>query len=333
MIGLNVAIVGASGIVGHQLLSILEERSFPIASLVLMSSERSVGQHINFAGKNIALHLLDETLFRDIHIAFFMAGGEISKKWVPIAVAAGARVIDNSSYYRIHKNVPLILVGVNDKILETSDSMIISNPNCSTAILLMALAPLHHAFGGLKHILVSTYQSVSGAGKSGIKALERERQGLSYDASPFSVPIDANVIPHIDDFLPDGHTKEEHKMIVETHKILGDTTILFDVLCVRVPVWIGHAMTVFVETHHHCPLKEVRKVLEASKEIIVQNESVGGGYATPSKCAGSDFTYVSRLCQNLDVALSLFVVGDNVRKGAALNSVQIGEKLIERVKQ
>jgi len=332
----KVAMVGATGAVGETLLSILAERDFPVSELVPLASERSAGGQVEFAGKKVTVQNLADYDFTGVDIAFFSAGGSVSREHAPRAAAAGAVVIDNTSEFRYQDDIPLVVSEVNPHaIAEHTVRGIIANPNCSTMQMLVALAPIHRAVG-IERINVATYQSVSGAGRSGMEELGRQTAALLnfQDAEPAKFPkqIAFNVIPHIDDFQPNGYTKEEMKMVWETRKILEDASIAVNPTAVRVPVFYGHAEAVHVETRDKITAEQARALLEQAPGVVVMDERKAGGYPTPvGDAAGKDPVFVGRIREDIshERGLDMWIVADNIRKGAALNAVQIAELLIE----
>jgi aspartate-semialdehyde dehydrogenase len=330
----KVAIVGATGAVGEALLAILKERAFPIAELVPLASERSAGGQIEFGNRSLTVRNLAEHDFAGVDIAFFSAGGSVSKVHAPRAAAAGAVVIDNTSEFRYQDDIPLVVSEVNPHaIAHYATRGIIANPNCSTMQMLVALAPIHRAVG-ITRINVATYQSVSGAGRSGLEELGRQTAALlnfqEYPPAKFTKQIAFNVIPHIDEFQANGYTKEEMKMVWETRKILEDESIEVNPTAVRVPVFYGHAEAVHVETRDKITAEQARALLLAAPGIRVMDERKAGGYPTPvGDAAGNDAVFVGRIREDISHprGLDLWVVSDNIRKGAALNAVQVGEIL------
>lgn len=332
----NVAVVGATGAVGQTMLAILEQRQFPIETLSVLASERSAGEAIEFAGKKITVQDLATFNPAGVDFALFSAGGGISKQYAPVFAAAGAIVIDNSSAFRMDDDVPLVVSEVNPEALNSIPRGIVANPNCSTMQMLVAIAPIHRAVG-ISRINVATYQSVSGAGRSALEELGRQTANiLSFqDANPqrFPVQIAFNLIPHIDEFLDNGYTKEEMKLVWETQKILGDASIKVNPTAVRVPVFYGHSEAVHLETKTKISAVDARKLLETAPGVEVVDVRESGGYPTPvTHASGHDAVYVGRIredvsCEN---GLNLWVVSDNIRKGAALNAVQIAELLAEK---
>jgi len=331
----KVAIVGATGNVGREMLSVLAEREFPASEVVALASTRSIGTEVSFGDATLKVKALDYYDFRGTDIVLMSAGSAVSKHWAPRVAAQGAIVIDNSSAWRMDRDVPLIVPEVNANVLEARPAKgIIANPNCSTAQLVVALKPLHDE-AQIKRVVVATYQSVSGAGKDAMDELFRQTRAV-FVADPiehehFTKQIAFNVIPHIDDFLDSGVTKEEWKMMVETQKIL-DPDIQVMATCVRVPVFIGHSEAVNIEFERPITAERARTILRAAPGVLIIDKREDGGYATPVECAGEDATFVSRIRKDPTVehGLSMWVVSDNLRKGAALNAVQIAECLINR---
>jgi len=332
--GYRVAVVGATGNVGREILNVLAERQFPLAEVAALGSARSTGDVIDFGekGEELKVKNLEHFDFAGWDMALFAAGSEVSKVYVPKAAKAGCTVIDNSSLYRMDPDVPLIVPEVNpEAIAGYRAKNIIANPNCSTAQLVVALKPLHDA-AKIKRVVVATYQSVSGAGKDGMDELfEQSRNifvGDSNEPVKFTKQIAFNVIPHIDAFLDDGSTKEEWKMVAETKKIL-DPKIKLTATCVRVPVFVGHSEAVNIEFEREISAAEARKILREAPGVMVVDKREDGGYVTPVECVGEYATFVSRIREDstVDNGLSLWVVSDNLRKGAALNAVQIAELL------
>lgn len=324
----NVAVVGATGMVGRTFLKVLEELKLPVENYYLMASARSAGSKVEFMGKEYVIEELNENSFdKDIDIALFSAGGSISEKFAPIAASKGVVVIDNSSAWRMDPEVPLVVPEVNpEDILKHKG--IIANPNCSTIQAMVALKPLHDKYN-IKRIVYSTYQAVSGAGMAGYMDLEN---GLKGEApKKFPHPIAGNCLPHIDVFLPNGYTKEEMKMINETHKILGDDSIKITATTVRVPVFNSHSESINVEFHNQFDLDELKKVLADAPGIIVQDDPENNVYPLALNAAGTNETYVGRIRrdESVESGVNIWVVADNIRKGAAANAVQIAQKLIE----
>jgi aspartate-semialdehyde dehydrogenase len=332
--GYRVAVVGATGAVGREIIKTLVERNFPVTSIVALASARSVGQEISFGDKRILkVQNLDTFDFANTDIGLFSPGAAISAVHAPRAAAAGCIVIDNTSQFRMEHDVPLVIPEVNPQALHKIRRGIIANPNCSTMQMLVALKPLHDR-AKIKRIVVATYQSVSGAGKEGMDELFTQTKAsfVNDPAAPqvFTKPIAFNCIPHIDSFMEDGSTKEEWKMVVETKKIL-DPDIAVHATCVRVPVFIGHSEAINVEFHTPLTTSEARAIWREAPGVTVVDHREDGGYITPIDCAGEDDVYVSRIRKDPTVpyGLAFWCVSDNLRKGAALNAVQIAETLIE----
>jgi aspartate-semialdehyde dehydrogenase len=330
----KVAVVGATGNVGREMLNVLSERQFPVSEVVALASTRSVGKDVFFGDKALKVKALDYYDFKGTDIVLMSAGGKTSKEWSPKIAAQGALVIDNSSAWRMDREVPLVVPEVNAHALSEIKKGIIANPNCSTAQLVVALKPLHdHA--KIKRVVVATYQSVSGAGKDGMDELFTQTRAVfvtdPIETKKFTKQIAFNVIPHIDEFLDSGYTKEEWKMMVETQKIL-DPDIQLTATCVRVPVFVGHSEAVDIEFENPITAAKARELLRAAPGVLVVDKHEDGGYVTPQEAAGEDATYVSRIRKDptVDNGLSMWVVSDNLRKGAALNAVQIAESLINR---
>lgn len=327
----NVAVVGATGAVGETMLSILAERNFPVGKLVPLASERSAGGTVGYRGEEYVIEDLAGFDSTGIDIALFSAGGGVSKEYAPKFAAAGAVVIDNSSAFRYDDDVPLVVSEVNPEAAKLRPRGIIANPNCSTMQMLVALAPIHRAYG-IERINVATYQSVSGAGRSALEELARQTGALLafQDADPrrFPVQIAFNLIPHIDDFLDNGFTKEEMKLVWETRKILGDESIQVNPTAVRVPVFYGHSEAVNVETREKVTAAQARALLASAPGVKVVDERKPGGYPTPvTHASGHDAVFVGRIREDLSHprGLNLWIVSDNIRKGAALNAVQVAE--------
>src|SRR6201991_4968701 len=333
--GYKVAVVGATGNVGREMLNILDERKFPADEVVALASRRSTGVEVSYGDRTLKVKALENYDFSDVDICLMSAGGEVSKEWSPKIAAAGAVVIDNSSAWRYDSDVPLIVPEVNaDAVVGFRRKGIIANPNCSTAQLVVALKPLHDK-AKIKRVVVATYQSVSGAGKDAMDELFSQTKAVFTvdDITPSKFPkrIAFNLIPHIDVFMEDGFTKEEWKMVVETKKIL-DPKIKLVATCVRVPVFIGHSEAVNIEFETPISADEAREILRRAPGCLVIDKREPGGYVTPYECVGEDATYVSRVREDPTVenGLMLWVVSDNLRKGAALNAIQIAECLINR---
>ena len=332
--GYRVAVVGATGNVGRELLNILAERQFPLDEIAAVASARSTGDVVDFGenGQELRVKNIEHFDFSGWDIALFAAGSEVSKIYVPKAAAAGCTVIDNSSLYRMDPDVPLIVPVVNaDAIAGYSRKNIIANPNCSTAQLVVALKPLHDA-AKIKRVVVATYQSVSGTGKAAMDELFNQSRNIfvgdSNEPQVYPKQIAFNVIPQAGDFLDDGSTTEEWKLVVETKKIL-DPTIKVSATCVRVPVFVGHSEAVNIEFENEISADEARDILREAPGVIVVDKREDGGYVTPVECVGDFATYVSRIREDstIENGLSLWIVSDNLRKGAALNAVQIAELL------
>ncbi len=333
--GFKVAVVGATGNVGREMLTILEERGFPVSEVVALASRRSQGTEVSFGDKTLKVKALETYDFSDTDIALMSAGGNVSKEWSPKIGKQGCVVIDNSSAWRYDPDVPLIVPEVNpDAIDGFTRKNIIANPNCSTAQMLVALKPLHDA-ATIRRVVVSTYQSVSGAGKEGMDELFSQTRAVfvadPVEAKKFTKRIAFNVIPHIDVFMEDGTTKEEWKMVAETKKML-DPKIKVTATCVRVPVFIGHSEAVNLEFEKPITADEAREILREAPGCLVVDKREDGGYITPVESAGEDATYISRIREDstIDNGLNLWIVSDNLRKGAALNTVQIAELLVAR---
>ena len=330
----KIAVVGATGNVGREILGLLAEREFPHSEVIAVASKKSAGIDVSFGEKDLLKVVdLNEVDFSDIDIVLSSAGSSISAEFAPKAAAAGAVVIDNTSHFRMHDDVPLVVPEVNAEALKDfRKSNIIANPNCSTIQMVVALKPLHDA-AGIKRVVVSTYQSVSGAGKSAMDELYEQTKGLFMneegDAINFTKRIAYNVIPHIDEMMKDGTTREEWKMMVETQKIM-DPSIKVSVTCVRVPVFIGHAEAVNIECEKPLSAKDAKALLEKAPGIMVVDARKDGGYITPIECVGEEEVFVSRIRddETVENGLNMWVVADNIRKGAALNAVQIAEELI-----
>jgi aspartate-semialdehyde dehydrogenase len=333
--GYKVAIIGATGNVGREMLNILAEREFPADEVFAIASRRSLGVEVSFGDHRLKCRDLEQFDFRGVDFALMSAGSAVSKEWSPNIGAQGCVVIDNSSCWRYDPDVPLVVPEVNaDAVAGFTKKNIVANPNCSTAQLVVVLKPLHDA-AKIKRVVVATYQSVSGAGKEAMDELWDQTKGIFVTNPPepkkFTKQIAFNVIPHIDVFMEDGSTKEEWKMMVETKKIL-DPKIKLTATCVRVPVFVGHSEAVNVEFERPITAAEARSVLREAPGVLVVDKREPGGYVTPIECVGDYATYVSRIRedQTLDNGLSFWVVSDNLRKGAALNTVQIAEVIINR---
>jgi aspartate-semialdehyde dehydrogenase len=333
--GFKVAVVGATGNVGREMLNILDERTFPADEVVALASRRSMGVEVSFGNKILKVKALEQYDFSDVDICLMSAGSTVSKEWSPKIAAQGAVVIDNSSCWRYDADVPLVVPEVNaDAVADFRKRGIIANPNCSTAQLVVALKPLHDK-ARIKRVVVSTYQSVSGAGKEAMDELFNQTKAVftvgEIETKKFPKRIAFNIIPQIDVFMEDGYTREEWKMMAETKKIL-DPKIKLTATCVRVPVFIGHAEAVNVEFEEPMTVAEAHDILRKAPGCIVVDKHEPGGYVTPYECAGEDATYISRVREDATVenGLTFWCVSDNLRKGAALNAIQIAECLINR---
>ncbi|MBT4777854.1 MAG: aspartate-semialdehyde dehydrogenase [Rhodobacteraceae bacterium] len=333
----NIVVVGATGKVGREMLNILSERDFPIKEIVALASRRSIGTEVSYGDKTLKTKDLEGFNFSGYDIALFAIGSDATKEHAPRAAKSGCLVIDNSSLYRYDPEVPLIVPEVNSNaIFDFKNKNIIANPNCSTSQMVVALRPLHDR-ARIKRVVVSTYQSVSGSGKEGIDELWNQTKGVyvpHQGVSPtvYTKKIAFNVIPHIDVFLEDGSTKEEWKMIAETQKIL-DKNINVTATCVRVPVFVGHSESINIEFEEFLGVDEARSILRESDGIMVIDKREDGGYITPVECVGDNATFISRIRQDNTVenGLNLWCVSDNLRKGAALNAVQIAETYVSKV--
>jgi len=333
--GFKVAVVGATGNVGREMLNILDERTFPADEVVALASRRSMGVEVSFGNKTLKVKALEQYDFSDVDICLMSAGSTVSKEWSPKIAAQGAVVIDNSSCWRYDADVPLVVPEVNaDAVADFRKRGIIANPNCSTAQLVVALKPLHDK-ARIKRVVVSTYQSVSGAGKEAMDELFTQTKAVftvgEIESKKFPKRIAFNIIPQIDVFMEDGYTREEWKMMAETKKIL-DPKIKLTATCVRVPVFIGHAEAVNVEFEQPITVAEAHDILRNAPGCLVVDKHEPGGYVTPYECAGEDATYISRVREDATVenGLTFWCVADNLRKGAALNAIQIAECLINR---
>lgn len=332
----DVCILGATGAVGEAMLSILEQRNFPVNNLYPLASSRSAGTKVTFHGKEITVLDVEGFDFSKTQIGLFSAGGSVSAKYAPIAAAAGCVVIDNTAHFRYDDDIPLVVPEVNPHaIAEYKNRGIIANPNCSTIQMLVALKPIHDAVG-IERINVATYQAVSGTGKEAIEELADQTRALfnqqDVKVEVYPKRIAFNVLPQIDVFMDNGYTKEEMKMVWETRKIMEDESIMVNPTAVRVPVFYGHSEAVHIETHKKISVEEARALLEKAPGVQVVDKREPGGYPTAIEAAGQDATLVGRIREDVSHprGLNLWVVSDNVRKGAALNSVQIAEILIEK---
>ncbi|MCT8973552.1 aspartate-semialdehyde dehydrogenase [Microbaculum marinisediminis] len=333
--GYSVAVVGATGNVGREMLNILAERDFPADEVYAVASRRSLGTEVSFGDKTLKCKDLEQFDFSGVDFCLMSAGGSVSKEWSPRIGAKGCLVIDNSSAFRYDADVPLIVPEVNaDAVAGFTKRNIIANPNCSTAQLVVALKPLHDV-ARIKRVVVATYQSVSGAGKDAMDELWTQTRGIFVTDAPepkkFTKQIAFNVIPHIDVFMEDGQTKEEWKMVAETKKMI-DPKIKLTATCVRVPVFVGHSEAINIEFEKPITPEEAREILRTAPGVLVVDKREDGGYVTPVECVGDFATFVSRIREDATVenGLNLWVVSDNLRKGAALNTVQIAETVINR---
>jgi aspartate-semialdehyde dehydrogenase len=334
--GINVAVLGATGAVGETIIEILEQRDFPVAELFPLASSRSAGSTVRFRGKTIRVQDVAEFDFAQVQVGLFSAGGSVSAEYAPKAAAAGCVVIDNTSHFRREADIPLVVPEVNpDAIADYRNRGIIANPNCSTIQMLVALKPIYDAVG-ISRINVATYQAVSGTGKAAIEELAKQTaqllNGKGVETSVYPKQIAFNVLPHIDTFQNNGYTREEMKMVWETQKIFADDQIAVNPTCVRVPVFFGHSEAVHIETREKIALESVRELLAAAPGVTLLDEREDGGYPTAvTEAAGQDPVFVGRLREDIShsLGISMWVVSDNVRKGAALNSVQIAEQLVK----
>src|SRR6266571_4583558 len=333
--GYKVAVVGATGNVGRAMLEILAERTFPADEVLALASRRSLGTEVSYGERTLKIKALEHCDFSDVDICLMSAGSAVAKEWAPKIAAAGAVVIDNSSYWRTDADVPLVVPEVNaDAVAGFRKKGIVANPNCSTAQLVVALKPLHDK-AKIKRVVIATYQSVSGAGKDAMDELFTQTKAVYTNSElinkKFPKRIAFNVIPEIDVFMEDGYTKEEWKMMMETKKIL-DPKIKLTATCVRVPVFVGHSEAVNIEFENPITADEARNILRNAPGCLVIDKHEPGGYVTPYECVGEDATYISRIRTDptVDNGLQMWVVSDNLRKGAALNTIQIAEALINR---
>ncbi|HMK56880.1 MAG TPA: aspartate-semialdehyde dehydrogenase [Dissulfurispiraceae bacterium] len=327
-----VAVVGATGAVGNEMIATLEQRDFPVEKLRLFASERSVGKSLEYRGKKIAVETINENSFKGIDIALFSAGAERSKNWAPVAARSGCIVIDNSSQWRMDAEVPLVVPEVNPHDLSWHKG-IIANPNCSTIQMVVALKPIHDA-AKIRRVIVTTFQAVSGTGKKAMDELMQQTADLlnfrNVQCNVYHHQIAFNVLPQIDKFLDNGYTKEEMKMVNETRKIMGDSSIRVTATTVRVPVFRGHSESLNIETERKLTANQVREVLAAAPGIIVFDAPEKSIYPLPIHCDGKDEVFVGRIREDesIDNGINMWIVSDNLRKGAALNAVQIAEVLI-----
>ncbi len=332
----NVAVVGATGAVGNEMVSILEERNFPINKLKLLASPRGAGTKIEFRGESYMVEILDENSFDGIDIGLFSAGGSVSEKFAPIAAKAGCVVIDNTSAFRMDPQVPLVVPEVNaHAISQYRNKNIIANPNCSTIQMVVVLKPIHDV-ARIKRVVVSTYQAVSGTGKRAIQELENQvlaiynQQEIKKEVYPHQIAF--NCLPHIDVFFDNGYTKEEMKMVNETKKIMEDDSIRVTATTVRVPVFYGHSESVNIETEKKITANEVREILSKAPGVVVVDNPKKFEYPLPIYAAGRDETFVGRIREDESIpnGINMWIVADNIRKGAALNAIQIAEILIQK---
>lgn len=326
---MKVAVVGATGLVGTKMLQVLSERNFPLTELIPVASARSVGQIVNYQGRDYPVVSIEDAIMQKPDIAIFSAGGSTSLEWAPHFAAAGATVIDNSSAWRMDPEKKLVVPEVNGHVLEKSDK-IIANPNCSTIQMVVVLKPLHKAYG-IKRVVVSTYQSVTGTGKNAVDQLMGERNNTAHE-KVYPYVIDMNVLPHIDSFLANGYTKEEMKMVNETKKIMGDDSIRVTATTVRVPVMGGHSESVNIEFEKDFELNEVKSLLSNSPGVVLQDDPSNNVYPMPVLSADRDEVFVGRIRRDESQAnsLNMWIVSDNLRKGAATNAVQIAEWLLAK---
>ena len=325
---MKVAVVGVTGVVGTVLLKLLEEREFPVSEIIPVASEKSVGNKIMFKGQDYKIVSLDDAVNMKPDIALFSAGGSISLEWAPKFAKEGTRVVDNSSAWRMDSTKKLIVSEVNSKVL-TKEDFIIANPNCSTMQLLVVLAPLHKKYK-IKRLVISTYQSVSGTGKNAIDQLEGERNDVN-SSKVYPHSIDQNLLPHCDVFEKDGYTKEENKLINETRKILNDNSIQITSTAVRVPIEICHGESVNIEFEKDFEIEDIFEILSNSPGLVVEDDPDNNKYPMPINSANKDEVFVGRIRRDFSIksGINLWIVADNLRKGAATNTIQIAEKLIE----
>ena len=325
---MKVAVVGVTGVVGTVLLKLLEEREFPVSEIIPVASEKSVGNKIMFKGQDYKIVSLGDAVNMKPDIALFSAGGSISLEWAPKFAKEGTRVVDNSSAWRMDSTKKLIVSEVNSKVL-TKEDFIIANPNCSTMQMLVVLAPLHKKYK-IKRLVISTYQSVSGTGKNAIDQLEGERDGVN-SSKVYPHSIDQNLLPHCDVFEKDGYTKEENKLINETRKILNDNSIQITSTAVRVPIEICHGESVNIEFEKDFEIEDIFEILSDSPGLVVEDDPDNNKYPMPINSANKDEVFVGRIRRDFSIksGINLWIVADNLRKGAATNTIQIAEKLIE----
>ena len=329
---MKVAVVGATGLVGTRMLEVLAERNFPVTELLPVASEKSVGRKIVFKGKEYEVVSAETAIAAKPQLALFSAGGSVSGELAPKFAAVGCRVVDNSSFWRMDPTKKLVVPEINGDVLEEGD-MIIANPNCSTIQMLIAVAPLHYKYG-IRRIVVSTYQSVTGTGYKAVNQMKAERDGAKWGEYPavYPCPIDMNILPHIDSFLDNGYTKEEKKMVNETHKILDDYSIGVSPTTARVPVQGGHSESINLEFEKEFTLEDVRRLWSETEGVTVQDEPTRNIYPMPLFSLGKDDVFVGRLRRDLSVrsGLNFWCVSDNIRKGAATNAVQIAQYLLSK---
>ncbi len=329
---MKVALVGATGLVGTRMLQVLEERNFPVDELIPVASEKSIGRKVAFKGREWTVVSADEAIAAKPQLALFSAGGETSHQLAPRFAEVGCRVVDNSSYWRMDPSKKLVVPEINGDVL-TADDFIIANPNCSTIQMVLPLAPVHKVLG-IKRIVVSTYQSVTGTGYKAIAQMNTERAGGKWGEYPavYPYPIDQNILPHIDSFLENGYTKEEMKMVNETKKILRDESIAVTATTVRVPVQGGHSESINVETHKPFTLEQVRELMASEPGVTVQDDPAHNVYPMPLFAWGKDDVFVGRIRRDFSVenAFNFWCVSDNIRKGAATNAVQIAQLMLEK---
>lgn len=328
MIKKKIAIVGVTGMVGRVMLKVLEERKFPVGRLIPAASSRSVGQEIEFGGESYKVVSIEQAVNEKPDFAIFSAGGSVSKEWAPVFADSGTVVIDNSSAWRMVDGIPLVIPEINAGILSKKHH-IIANPNCSTIQMLMVLAPLHHVYR-IKRVVVSTYQSVTGTGVKALTQLKNEAAGVKGEMA-YPHPINNNCLPHCDQFLDNSYTREEMKLVNETHKILDDNSIRITVTAVRVPVTGGHSESVNIEFENDFDIDEIKKILNDSPGVVVRDDPCSAIYPMPIEAEGSDDVFVGRIRRDYscDNALNLWIVADNIRKGAATNAIQIAEYLLK----
>ena len=326
---MKVAVVGATGMVGNVMLKTLEERNFPITELILVASERSIGKTISFKGKEYKIVSMQDAINSKPDIALFSAGGDTSLEWAPKFAEVGTSVIDNSSAFRMDADKKLVVPEINASEL-TKEDKIIANPNCSTIQLVMALAPLHKKYR-MKRVVISTYQSVSGTGVKAVQQMENEMNGIKGDMA-YQYPIHRNAIPHCDDFLENGYTKEEMKLAREPQKILNDTTVAYTATAVRIPTSGGHSEAVNVAFENDFEVSDIRTLLDETNGVTVQDNTKTNMYPMPLYAHGKDDVFVGRIRRDLSQSktLNMWIVSDNLRKGAATNAVQIAEYIVEK---